>query len=66
MRLINEYSSEPEAYIDQGFLRSNGIDAQVDSEAISSIFPGSTAGGYALYVPEDQYDHALELLRSRR
>lgn len=65
MRLLNEYATEQEAYIDQGYLRSNGIEAEVESNAISSIFPGSTAGGYALYVPESQYEESIRLLNDR-
>lgn len=66
MRLINQYYNEQEAYIDKGFLESNGINAEIDSNAISGIFPGSTAGTYNLYVDDNQYEKALELLKARR
>ena len=53
MRLLNQYSNEQEAYIDKGFLESNGIPAEVVSNAMSDIFPapGSGIGSIDLYVP---------------
>lgn len=65
MRLLNQYYNEQEAYIDQGYLESNGINAEVDSNAISDIFPGSTAGTYNLYVDDRDYARAKELMDNR-
>lgn len=68
MRLINQYSNEAEAYIDKGYLESNGIDCEVISNAMSDIFPapGSGNGSIDLYVPDSEYEKAEELLFHRR
>lgn len=67
MTVINQYSNEAEAYIDKGFLNSRGIDAQVQSGALSTIFPapGSGTGSILLYVPDSQAAEASRLLNSR-
>lgn len=67
MRLINQYSNEQEAYIDKGYLESNGIPAVVESNAMSDIFPapGSGNGSIDLYVPEEDYEKAVKLLFHR-
>lgn len=67
MRLLNQYSNEQEAYIDKGFLESNGIPAEVVSNAMSDIFPapGSGIGSIDLYVPEKDYQEASKLLFHR-
>lgn len=67
MRLINQYSNAPEAYIDKGFLENNGIEAQVISNAMSDIFPapGAGNGSIDLYVPDNEYDKAYKLLFER-
>ncbi|MCH5233321.1 MAG: DUF2007 domain-containing protein [Muribaculaceae bacterium] len=68
MRLINQYSNVAEAYIDKGFLESNGIKAEVVSDAMSDIFPAPGAGGGSinLYVPDSDYEKASELLFKRK
>lgn len=68
MKLINQYSNEAEAYIDKGFLDSNGINAEVVSNAMSEIFPapGSGNGSIDLYVPDSEYEKAYELLFRRK
>lgn len=67
MYLINQYSNETEAYIDQGYLRSHGIDAIVQSDALSDIFPapGAGSGSIMLYVPDSQADEAITLMKDR-
>ena len=64
MRLLNQYSNEAEAYIDKGYLESNGIQCQVIANAMSEIFPapGSGNGSIDLYVPDEEYDKAYHLL----
>ena len=68
MRLINQYSNEAEAYIDKGYLESNGIPCEVISNAMSDIFPapGSGNGSIDLYVPDEDYEKASSLLFHRK
>lgn len=68
MTLINQYGSEPEAYIDKGFLESHGINATVQTNSISTLYPtpGSGAGSVLLYVPDSMAEEALKLLSSRK
>lgn len=68
MKLLNQYSNEAEAYIDKGYLESNGIECDVISNAMSDIFPapGSGNGSIDLYVPESQYEEAYHLLFDRK
>ena len=68
MKLINQYSNETEAYIDKGYLESNGIPAEVVSNAMSDIFPapGAGNGSIDLYVPDEDYEKASSLLFNRR
>lgn len=68
MTLLNQYSNEAEAYIDKGYLESNGIKCEVISNAMSEIFPapGSGNGSIDLYVPEAEYQKASDLLFHRR
>lgn len=68
MRLLNQYSNEAEAYIDKGYLESNGIEAEVVSNAMSDLFPapGSGNGSIDLYVPESEYEKAYSLLFQKR
>lgn len=68
MRLINQYSNEAEAYIDKGYLESNGIECEVISNAMSDIFPapGAGNGSIDLYVDDKDYDKASELLFHRK
>ena len=64
MKLLNQYSNEAEAYIDKGFLESNGIKCEVISNAMSDIFPapGAGVGSIDLYVDDNQFTQAEELL----
>lgn len=68
MKLLNQYSNLQEAYIDKGYLDANGIDAVVDADALSEIFPapGSGNGSILLYVPDNQFEKAEKLLESRK
>ena len=68
MKLLNQYSNEAEAYIDKGYLESNGIRCDIISNAMSDIFPapGSGVGSIDLYVPEEQYKEAYDLLFHRK
>lgn len=66
MTLLNTYPTIQAAYIDKGFLESHGIDAVVQEDAMSQIFPGSATGGQiSLYVPESQASEAENLLAHR-
>ena len=68
MKLLNQYSNEAEAYIDKGYLESNGIECEVISNAMSDIFPapGAGNGSIDLYVANNQYEKASELLFHRK
>lgn len=68
MRLLNQYSNEAEAYIDKGYLESNGIQCEIISNAMSDIFPapGSGNGSIDLYVPDSEYEKASDLLFNKR
>lgn len=68
MRLLNEYSNEAEAYIDKGYLESNGVECEVISNAMSDIFPtpGAGNGSIDLYVADSDYEKASELLFHRK
>lgn len=68
MTEINQYSSEPEAYIDKGMLESHGIRAVVQANALSELFPapGSGTGSIMLLVPDTQAAEARRLLFSRQ
>lgn len=68
MLLLNQYSNEAEAYIDKGYLESNGIKCEIISNAMSDIFPapGSGVGSIDLYVADDQYNEASQLLFHRK
>lgn len=64
MKLINQYSNEAEAYIDKGYLESNGIKCEIISNAMSDIFPapGAGLGSIDLYVEDDKFEEAKQLL----
>ena len=68
MKLLNQYSNEAEAYIDKGYLESNGIQCDVISNAMSDIFPapGAGNGSIDLYVPDSEYEKASQLLFHRK
>lgn len=67
MILLNQYSNTTEAYIDKGFLESNGIKCEIISNAMSEIFPapGAGNGSIDLYVMDDDLDNAKKLLFER-
>lgn len=68
MKLLNQYSNEAEAYIDKGYLESNGIKCDVISNAMSDIFPapGAGNGSIELYVSDEDYQKAYKLLFDRK
>lgn len=68
MKLLNTYSTIPEAYIDKGYLEDNGIPAQVEEGAMSEIFPapGAGSGSISLYVLAKDYDTASKLIFDRK
>lgn len=67
MKQIRVYDTPVRAYIVKGFLANNGIQAEVQSNASSMLFPAPDGGiGKAvLYVPADCYDRAETLLMGR-
>lgn len=67
MKMIRQYGSYDTAMIDKGYLESNGINCVVTANAISSIFPapGAGTGDIELYVPEDKYKEAENLLNHK-
>ena len=67
MKLLNQYSNEAEAYIDKGYLETNGIKCEIVSNAMSDIFPapGAGNGSIDLYVENSQFDEASKLLFHR-
>lgn len=67
MTIINQYSNEAEAYIDKGFLSSQGIPAEVQSDALSQIFPAPGAGSGSIYlmVPDSYAAQARKLMDNR-
>ena len=67
MKLLNQYSNEAEAYIDKGYLETNGIKCEIVSNAMSDIFPapGAGNGSIDLYVENSQFDEASRLLFHR-
>ena len=64
LTLINQYPTEMEASIDAGMLRAHGIDAHIETNGLSGIFPGTSVGGAALYVPTPQVAQAERLLQN--
>ncbi len=64
MKLIRTYDTPDGAYIAKGMLDSNGIHAEVISNAASSLFPAPYAGigRSALYVPDDEAERAEQIL----
>ena len=68
MKLLNQYSNEAEAYIDKGYLESNGIKCEVVDNAMSDLFPapGAGTGSIDLYVEDSQFEEASRLLFNRK
>lgn len=67
MTVIQQYSEQATAFIDKGYLESNGIPAQVECDALSEIFPapGAGVGSIKLIVPDQYADEAQRLMRNR-
>ena len=67
MILLNQYSNTTEAYIDKGFLESNGVKCEIISNAMSEIFPapGAGNGSIDLYVADQDFEMAKKLLFER-
>lgn len=67
MTVVNTYANQAEAYIDKGYLVSHGIPAEVESDALSELFPGPVmAGGFIrLVVPGKYAEEAMRLLEHR-
>lgn len=67
MTVVNQYSEQTRAYIDRGFLESQGIPAVVQADAMSEIFPapGSGSGSIYLLVPDKDAEKAEQLLGQR-
>lgn len=62
---VDTFPEAPAAYMAQGMLKAHGIDAVVDGNALSGIYPGTTPAWINLYVPAEQADEARALLRQR-
>lgn len=61
---IAEFSSDAEAYIAAGMLRSHGIDAVVGADRMSTLYgSGLTWAPITLSVPGEQADEAIKLLK---
>ncbi len=67
MTTIQQYSNQAEAYIDKGYLESHGIPAEVQSDALSEIFPapGAGIGSISLIVPDKYAAEAEHLMNNR-
>lgn len=63
MKLLKIYNTEAEAYIDKAYLADNGIEALVESNAMSSVFPAPDSGTSSIGIFVDDADferaHAL-------
>lgn len=57
---IAQFNTTDQAMMAQGMLESHGIEAQVQSNSLTGLFPG--AGSVPLYVAEDQAAEATKLL----
>ena len=62
---VDTFPEAPAAYMAQGMLKANGIDAVVDGNALSGIYPGTTPAWINLYVPADQAEKARQLLSAK-
>lgn len=67
MILLKQYGSLETAYIDWGFLRSNGIRCEVMESAGAELFPAPDGGigTTSLYVDQSQAESALRMLSNR-
>lgn len=66
MKLLREYSEIAPAYIDKGYLESEGIRCKIQQDAMGSILPGAWASSAALYVDANQYNEAVKLMNGRK
>ena len=60
---VFDTENESEAMVVRGLLRSAGIDAILQSEEATDVFP---VGGLALLVREDQADEARQVIEGSR
>ena len=61
---VAEFSDEPSAYIAQGMLANNGIEAVVEPSLMASMYAaGNTWAPVRLSVPVEQARRAAELLK---
>lgn len=61
---VATFVTEPEAYIAAGMLRSNGIEAIVGADRMSTLYgAGSTWAPITLSVPGAEAERATELLQ---
>ena len=64
MVTIASFSFEPDAYLVQGMLKNNGIDAYVDTNTMATLYAaGSTWAAINLLVPEKDAERARELMK---
>lgn len=65
LALVASYDNTQTAYIDAGFLESNGIPTKVMVSALSQIFPTPVqpSGQICLYVPVNRLKEAQDLLK---
>lgn len=63
--VIMVYSKETDAYIVKGLLESEGIPAMLTNQTFSNVLPVgfNSIGGVRLWVPAEQADLALAILR---
>ena len=62
--LAAQFSGEPEAYMAQGMLAENGIEAFVQPDSMATLYgAGATWAPIKLFVGEDNLEKALVLLR---
>lgn len=64
MKAIAEFSTEPQAAIAANMLIDNGINAVVPPNNMGTLYgAGTTWAPFVLYVPEEDANRALQLLR---
>lgn len=64
MKIVKEYPTVTDAYIDKGMLETNGISCYVNESSMSEVFPApdSGTGRVQLYVSEQDFESARKLL----
>lgn len=64
MTIVEQYGNETDAYIDCSLLQSHGLQARVESDALSLLFPGPAQGmgSVKLLVPDSEAAKAREIL----